>query len=121
MLDRPTSLAAVILHRALSVAMAVLMLLSVAAAIEAGASTVPDPVGLAGAVLSSGDRTGAPIQPDSLPCHAAHHLCGKVAPLPPTLALAAAAIIHPGTSLDWASPRTLVSGLTELPPRPPRA
>ena len=121
MLDRPTSLAANILRRALSVMMAVLMLLSVTVAMEASASTVPDPVGLAGSVLSSGDRTDAPTQPDSLPCHAAHHLCGKVAPLPPTLAAAAAAITRPGTSPDWAPTRTLVSGLTELPPRPPRA
>ena len=121
MIVRPTSLVATILRRALSVLMATLMLLSVAAATEVGASTVPEPTGLVGAVMSNGDRTDAPIQPDSLPCHAAHHLCGKVVPLPPTLVFVAAAITHPETSLDGALLRTLVSGLTELPPKPPRA
>lgn len=121
MIVRPTSLVADILRRALSVVMATLMLISVVAATEVGASIVPEPIGLAGSVLSSGDRTDAPIEPDSLQCHAAHHLCGKVVPLPPTLVFVAAAITHPETSLNGALLRTLVSGLTELPPKPPRA
>ena len=121
MIVRLTSLVATFLRRALSVVMATLMLLSVTAATEAGALTVPEPTSLAGSVLSNGDRTDAPIEPDSLPCHAAHHLCGKVVPLPPTLVFVAAAITHPEASLDGTLLPTLVSGLTELPPKPPRA
>ena len=121
MLDHPTPLVATILRRALSVAMAALMLLSVAISAEAGASHANGPVGQAEFVLSNGHCGDDPADPDSLPCHAAHHLCGKVVPMPPALVTEADAVTHPESSLDWMPVRTLVSGLTELPPRPPRA
>ena len=121
MFARSTSLAATTLRRVLSVAMGVLMLLSVLALTEAVASTSPASVGQAELVLSGGGSGDAPVQPESLPCHAAHHFCGKVTPVPPTIAAAAPVVAHPESKPEWAPARILVSGLTELPPRPPRA
>lgn len=101
--------------------MCALMLLSVAVSTDAGASTVPAPAGQVEIVLTSGSPGDEPLRPDALPCHAAHHLCGKVTPLPPVLAAAAPAVVHPEFKPVPAPNRVLLSGVTELPPRPPRA
>ena len=101
--------------------MCALMLLSVAVSTDAGASTVPAPAGQVEIVLTSGSPGDEPLRPDALPCHAAHHLCGKVTPLPPVLAAAAPAVVHPEFKPVPAPNRVLLSGVTELPLRPPRA
>jgi hypothetical protein len=121
MLVLPTSLATRILRRAFSVMMCALMLLSVAVSTEAGASTAPAPAVQVEIVLANGGSGDNPLRPDALPCHSAHHLCGKVTPLPPILAAAAPAVAHPEFKPISAPDRVLLSGVTELPPRPPRA
>ncbi|MCR0983106.1 hypothetical protein [Roseomonas populi] len=121
MLALPTSLAARILRRVLSVMMCALMLLSVAVSTEAGASTVSAPAGQVEFVLANGGSVDDPLRPDALPCHSAHHLCGKVTPLPPVLAAMVPAVVHPEFKPVPPPGRVLLSGVTELPPRPPRA
>ncbi len=121
MLALPTSLAARILRRVLSVMMCASMLLSVAVSTDAGTTTKPVPAGQVGIVLGNSGLGDEPLSPDSLPCHAAHHLCGKVTPLPPVLAAAAPAVVHPESKPLPAPDRVLLSGVTERPTRPPRA
>ncbi|MBS5904668.1 MAG: hypothetical protein KIC89_18520 [Acetobacteraceae bacterium] len=121
MLARTTSLAATILRRAISVAMCALMLLSVAISMDAGASPMSTQSGQVEFVLANGGSGDAPVPLEALPCHSAHHLCGKVTPLPPTLAAGVPAAVHPEFTLDGGPERVLLSGVTELPPRPPRA
>lgn len=121
MLALPTSLAARILRRVLSVMMCALMLLSLAVSADAGAPTVTSPPALVELVLMDAGSGDEPLQPDSLPCHSAHHLCGKVTPLPPILAAGAPAVVHPEFKPVPVPDRLLPSGVTELPLRPPRA
>jgi len=121
MIALPTSLAATILRRGLSVLMCALMLLSVAISADAGATTAQAPAGQVEIMLTGGGPDDVPVPMDALPCHSAHHLCGKVTPLPPVLAAAVAAVVHPEFKPLPAPDRVLLSGVTELPPRPPRA
>jgi hypothetical protein len=121
MFARTTSLAATIFRRAISVVMCALMLLSVAISTDAGASPVSTQSGQVEFVLANGGSGDVPVPLEALPCHSAHHLCGKVTPLPPTLAAGVRAAVHPEFMLDGAPDRVLLSGVTELPPRPPRA
>ncbi|MBP0495802.1 hypothetical protein [Roseomonas indoligenes] len=121
MLALPTSLAARILRRVLSVTMCVLMLLSVAVSTDAGASTVPAPAGQVGIVLTDRGPGDEPLQPDALPCECAHHLCNKVVPVPPIIVVGSPAVARPDSMPVRAPTPVLLSGLTELPPRPPRA
>ena len=116
-----TSLVATTLRRAISAVMCALMLLSVAISTDAGASMVSAQFGQVEFVLVNEGSGDAPVPLDALPCHSAHHLCGKVAPLPPTLAAGVPAILHPESRPDEPPNRVLLSGVTELPPRPPRA
>lgn len=116
-----TSLAVTILRRAISVAMCALMLLSVAISTDAGASPMSTQSGQAEFMLLNAGSGDVPVPFDALPCHSTHHLCGKVTPLPPTLAAGVPAVVHPGSRPDAAPDRVLLSGVTELPPRPPRA
>ena len=101
--------------------MCALMLLSVVVSTDAGASTVPAPAEQVEIMLGNSGPGDEPLRPDVLPCHAAHHLCGKVTPLPPVLAAAAPAAVHPEFTPVLAPAPVLLSGVTELPPRPPRA
>lgn len=121
MLARTTSLLATILRRTISVAMCALMLLSVAISTDAGASLVTDQSGQAEFMLVNGGTGDAPVPLDALPCHSAHHLCGKVTPLPPVLAAGVPPVVRPEFKPLPAPDRVLLSGVTELPPRPPRA
>lgn len=122
MLARTTLLAATTLRRAISAVMCALMLLSVAISTDAGASAVSAASsGQVGFVLLNGGAGDASVPLDALPCHSAHHLCCKVTPLPPILAAGVPAIVHPDSGPDAAPDRVLLSGVTELPARPPRA
>ena len=121
MLARTTSLAATILRRVISVAMCALMLLSVAFSPDAGASTMSSQSERVEFGLVNGGPGDAPVSLDALPCHSAHHLCGKVTPLPPVLAAAVPPVVLPEFKPLPAPDRVLLSGVTELPPRPPRA
>ncbi|WP_338665941.1 hypothetical protein VQH23_12325 [Pararoseomonas sp. SCSIO 73927] len=121
MLALTTSLAARSFRRILSVVMCALMLMSAAGLGEAAASPVAGPAGQHEFVVTGERSGGEPVPSESLPCHSAHHLCGKVTPLPPVLAAVVPAVVHPGFKPVPAPGRVLLSGVTELPPRPPRA
>jgi len=121
MLALTTSMAVRNLRRILSALMCGLMLLSAAGPNEGTASSTSAPAGqyeFMVTVDGSGDETD-PF--GSLPCHSAHHLCGKLPPSPPVLASTAALLVHPDAKSAGVADRVLLSGVTELPPRPPRA
>jgi len=121
MIALTTSLAVRNLRRILSALMCALMLLSAAGSYEVAASSMSAPDGqyeFVVAVDGSGDETDPS---GSLPCHSAHHLCGKLPPLPPVLATGVRRLVHPDAKPAGVADRVLLSGVTELPPRPPRA
>ena len=121
MFARTTSLAAATFRRAISAVMCALILLSLAVSTDAGASTAPAPVGQTEFVRSSEDTRDASVVPDALPCHSAHHLCGKVTPLAPTVVAGIPDARRPEFKPVWRPARVLLSGVTALPPKPPRA
>jgi hypothetical protein len=121
MFTRTTSLVATVLRRAVSVAMCALMLLAATISTDVGASPVSTQSGQAQFMPVDGGSGGAPVPLEALPCHSAHHLCGKVTPLPPVLAAAVPPVVRPEFKPLPAPDRVLLSGVTELPPRPPRA
>ncbi|WP_424138130.1 hypothetical protein [Roseomonas chloroacetimidivorans] len=70
--------------------------------------------------LSDGSND-PPLEPDTLPCHAAHHVCSKVTPLSPEVVAG-----FPDETGRQIMPtplptRVLLSGVLEFPTKPPRA
>ncbi|UZO94514.1 Hypothetical protein RMP42_05812 (plasmid) [Roseomonas mucosa] len=121
MLAQTTLKGVAIACRLLSVLICASMLLSVIALRDVAASTRPALIEQGERAIVSGSFSGGPIRPDALPCHAAHHLCDKVTPLPPAIVAGNPAVLWPEFKLLWASTRVLLSSVTEMPPKPPRA
>jgi len=71
-------------------------------------------------LAASGGSGDAPVHPDGLPCHCAHHVCSKVTPTPPTI-VGSPAVCLPQFEPVPAPSRVLLSDLSELPTKPPRA
>ncbi|WP_146201990.1 hypothetical protein [Teichococcus aestuarii] len=62
-----------------------------------------------------------PMAPDTLPCHAAHHVCSKVAPLSPEVVAGFADEAGRQIMPTPLPTRVLLSGVLEFPTKPPRA
>ena len=112
----PTSLA-VVFRRMISAVMCALMVMSVVASIDVPANAASFTVIEAGIEVPRGIGDD---QQDGSPCHAPHHLCGKVMPLPPALAGDIPGAAQPSLPHEGGPSRVLLSSIADQPVEPPR-
>lgn len=113
----PTSLA-VAFRRMVAVVMCILTVMSATASIDAPAHLASPATVQAEVEMPRG--LGGDDRQDGSPCHATHHLCGKVMPLPPALAGGTPATAHPERPPAGGPSRVLVSSVADRPTEPPR-
>ena len=112
----PTSLA-VAFRRMISAVMCALMVMSAVVSVDAPANAAPFAVVEAGVEVPRG---AGDDQQDGSPCHAPHHFCGKVMPLPPALAGDIPAAAQPSLPHEGGPSRVLLSSIADQAIEPPR-
>ena len=118
---RITSLIVSTCRRSLAAVACVLMLMMAVIPADLTSNVGSTRAGQVEILATGGGSDSTPLHSDGLPCHSAHHICGKVTPLPPTLVAGSPAVRRPAFTPVWTPARVLLSGVTELPTRPPRA
>jgi hypothetical protein len=108
-------------RRGLSALLCVLMLLMAVGPTDLPLETGSSHAGRVSIAAANEGSDDPPLGPDTLPCHAAHHVCGKVTPLPPSVVAGLPSETGRQAVPTPVTTDVLVSDVSELPTKPPRA
>jgi len=108
---------AVVFRRMISAVLCALTVMSAVVSVDIPAKAASSAVIEAGIEVPRG---AGGDQQDGSPCHASHHLCGKVMPLPPALAGDVPAPAQSGLPHEGKPSRVLLSSIADQPIEPPR-